>query len=106
MASFYKRLGRFVVLSLIIGFAPPSLSSDLKRVFILHSYELEHICGLPQSLGVKRGLAEAGFDEQKLVFQSYAMDTKRVNNTPALMAEQAEIALSKIRDFQPDLLVT
>ena len=34
------------------------------------------------------------------------MDTKRTNTTPESIAAQAEIALQRINEFQPDVLVT
>lgn len=76
------------------------------KIFILHSYEKSHVCGRPQSLGVQRTLLQAGFGVDEIAIQSYAMDSKRSNNTPELIAKQAEIALQKIRTFKPDILVT
>ena len=78
-----------------------------KKLFILHSYENQHICGQPQHDGVLASLAKEGFVVGKNVdLQSYYMDTKRKNNTAALINKQAAIALRKIRKFQPDVLVT
>jgi len=76
-----------------------------RKVFILHSYELNHVCGQPQSKGVVHALEQAGFGRDEVEFGVYAMDTKRKNNTPALMAEQAEIARERIEAFGPDVLV-
>jgi len=76
------------------------------RVFILHSYELNHVCGQPQYEGVVHALEQAGFGGAEIDFGIYAMDTKHTNNTPELMAEQAGIALRKIEAFDPDVLVT
>ena len=81
-------------------------SAEPKRVFILHSYEIDHVCGRPQSLGVQRALLQSGFGIDDLVLNSYAMDTKRKNNTPELIQQQADIALEKIKEFKPDVLVT
>lgn len=80
--------------------------ASAKRVFILHSYEKAHVCGRPQSMGVQRALLQAGYGIDDLEMASYAMDTKRKNNTPELIAEQARIALEKINAFEPDVLVT
>jgi len=83
-------------------------SSDLPhRVFILHSYEANHVCGQPQHDGVVTVLKREGFKEKEnLVFQVYFMDTKRKNNTPELIEEQASLAVEKIRFFRPHVLVT
>ena len=82
-------------------------SSDLpRRIFILHSYESGHICGQPQHNGVVAALKKAGFDKEDLEIQAYFMDTKRKNNTPELIEEQARIAVEIIRSFRPQVLVT
>jgi len=83
-------------------------SSDLtRRIFILHSYEANHVCGQPQHDGVIATLKKAGFkDKENLEIQAYFMDTKRKNNTPELIEEQACLALEKIRSFHPHVLVT
>ncbi|MBN2712573.1 MAG: hypothetical protein JXR97_09110 [Planctomycetes bacterium] len=79
----------------------------LKRVFILHSYEAEHVCGKPQHDGVVKALEEEGFkDGEQIVIDAYHMDTKRKNNTPELINKEAEIAIKKIEAFKPDILVT
>ena len=99
-------LSLFSFLMLLTSVFNVTLASHPKRVFILHSYEIDHVCGKPQSLGVQSALIKAGFGMDDLEFQSYAMDTKKVNNTPQLIAEQAVIALDKIQQFKPDVLVT
>ena len=77
------------------------------RVFILHSYEEGHVCGQPQHDGVISALKEAGIKtDENLDIQVYCMDTKRKNNTPELIEEQALIALAEIKFFHPDVLVT
>ncbi len=101
----------WTVLALILAFnpaaAPQADASGPKRVFILHSYEFGHVCGQPQHDGVIKALKDAGYiPGRNLKLGVYAMDTKRKNNTPALIAEQARIALEKIKEFNPDVLVT
>ena len=77
------------------------------KLFILHSYEKEHVCGQPQHDGVLAALQENGFDPGKeLQIEVHYMDTKRINNTPALIEQQAAIALERIKAFEPDVLVT
>ncbi len=83
------------------------MASDKKRLFVLHSYERDHVCGQPQHDGILASLKAVGFETgENLLVDSYYMDTKRKNNTGELIAKQAEIALAKITEFSPDVLVT
>ncbi len=84
-----------------------ALAGTVKRVFIVHSYEDGHVCGQPQHDGVIKGLKQAGYVEgQNLEVKAYYMDTKRKNNTPKLIAEQAAKAEDAIKQFKPDVLIT
>ena len=77
------------------------------RLFILHSYDHNHVCGQPQHDGVLAALQAEGYSPgQKLDVQTYYMDTKHRNTTPALIERQAVIALDRIKAFRPDILVT
>lgn len=90
-------------------FIPLSASGETahKRLFIIHSYEQNHICGQPQHDGAIAALKEAGWREgENLDVGVYYMDTKRTNNTPALIQEQAEKAKKDIAAFQPDVVLT
>ncbi|MBI9112553.1 ABC transporter substrate-binding protein [Maridesulfovibrio ferrireducens] len=85
-----------------------ALAADIgiKKVFIVSSYAQDNICGLPQSQGVLEALSLAGYKADKNIkIYTYAMDSKKVNNTPDLIEAQAEIVLSKIKDIHPDVLV-
>jgi ABC-type uncharacterized transport system substrate-binding protein len=83
-----------------------ALSQPVSRVFILHSYEHNLICGQPQHNGVVAMLKKAGFIENRnLEIQLYYMDTKRRNNSPELIKKQSDIALQKVKLFKPDVLV-
>ena len=94
----------FIVLSAGF-FVCKALSEPRKRIFMLHSYEVDHVCGRPQRSGVIAALKEAGFDEKNLELNEYYMDTKRKNNTPELIEKQSYIALKKISVFHPQVLV-
>lgn len=90
-----------------VSAAVPCGAADQKKVFILHSYELGHVCGGPQHEGALRALHEAGFEPgRNLAVQAFAMDTRRVNTTPELMRRQAQLALEEIARFSPDVLIT
>lgn len=84
-----------------------SSSAEFKRLFIIHSYEQGHICGQPQHNGALKALEEAGYLEgENLLVETYFMDTKRANNTPTLIAEQASQAITKLNEFKPDVVLT
>ncbi|MBI9089070.1 MAG: hypothetical protein JEZ12_07635 [Desulfobacterium sp.] len=83
-----------------------SQPNEMHRVFILHSYEKDHVCGQPQHNGVIAALTDAGFEENvDFKVQAFYMDTKRTNNTPPLIHRQAQKALAAIDDFKPHVLV-
>ncbi|CCO23789.1 ABC transporter substrate-binding protein [Maridesulfovibrio hydrothermalis] len=94
-----------LLLLLMCSYAIAS-AQDVKKVFIVQSYSSKNICGAPQRQGVEESLAEHGFDAgSNLRIYDYAMDTKRVNNTPESILKQAEIVLAKIEEVKPDVLV-
>ncbi|MFP4167639.1 MAG: ABC transporter substrate-binding protein [Desulfonatronovibrionaceae bacterium] len=108
MTKISKRLfsGLFIAFLMLLfsGNAPAGAKS---RVFILHSYEKGHVCGQPQHDGVMAVLRENGLRPgEDMVLETFYMDTKRKNNTPQLIREQAAIALDKVQDFAPDVLIT
>jgi putative tryptophan/tyrosine transport system substrate-binding protein len=100
--------GLFIInFLLVFGLFNVNASSDIpKKIFILHSYEADHICGKPQHDGVIAALEKAGFNKKEdLEIEAYYMDTKRKNNTPKLITEQGRKALERIRSFSPQILV-
>jgi len=99
-------IGLFFLLISGVSF-PASPAHCGQRVFILHSYERGHVCGQPQHDGAVASLEENGFAAGKnMTLSTYYMDTKRKNNTPQLIKEQARLAREKIREFDPDVLIT
>ncbi len=87
--------------------AHESRADNPKKLFIIHSYEDGHICGQPQHDGAIDAIEEAGFTlGNDLIIDTYFMDTKRKNNTPALIAEQAANAREKLNQFDPDVVLT
>lgn len=80
---------------------------DIKRVFIVASYEDGHVCGGPQEEGVLQGLNKEGwFEGMNMIVERYYMDTKRVHTTPEAMRKQGAIAIDAIHDFMPDVIIT
>ncbi len=91
----------------ILAMGVEVLRASPPKIFVLHSYEQGNVCGQPQHEGVVAALQEADFIEgHDVQFITYHMDTKRKNNTPQLILEQARIALAKIRSSHPSVLVT
>jgi hypothetical protein len=100
--NIYHIIGLMAVL-LVTGVA----SADIKRVFIVASYEKNHVCGWPQEQGVIKGLTKEGwFEGINLEVRQFYMDTKRTNTTPEAMKRAASEALRQIDSFRPDVLVT
>jgi len=98
----------FVIWSLLPkGFSASAGPPDTAyRIFILHSYDYNNVCGRPQHEGVVAALNKAGLQEpDNLRIETYFMDTKRINNTEALIQEQARIALERIRSFDPHVVI-
>ena len=106
-----RRHRRKVMLILLMGLWLGILAGTpclyAARVFILHSYEQDHVCGQPQHDGVLAALRQAGYSEQEnLVIETYYMDTKQRNYTPELIEHQAQLARKRIQAFSPQVLVT
>jgi len=82
-------------------------SADQYKIFIVHSYAPDNVCGLPQERGILEGLAGQGFiPGNNLLVERFYMDTKRVHTTPVQMASQGRRALAVIQEWQPDVVVT
>lgn len=98
----------FLPFTLFLGASPCNAQeTGIWKIFILHSYEQNHICGQPQHDGVVTALKNNGFTQGKnFTLKTYHMDTKQKNNTPELINEQAKIALDQIKKFKPHILVT
>ena len=95
------------VFSLLPFFIDNTLASDKKCTFIVHSYEDGHICGQPQHDGVIKALEENGWVVGKNIeLAMYHMDTKKKNNTNELIEQQGRIALEKIAQAKPDIVLT
>ncbi|MBU0484883.1 MAG: hypothetical protein KKB30_10265 [Proteobacteria bacterium] len=81
-------------------------AAESKRVFIVASYEKEHVCGWPQETGVMKGLSKDGwFEGMNLEVGRYYMDTKRKNTSPELIKKEASLALAAIASFKPAVVV-
>ncbi len=99
------KIALFLCLGLLICF--PSFGQPAKKLFIVHSYEQNHVCGQPQHDGIIKALADNGWTPGRNVdLKVYYMDTKKKNNTPDLIRSQAQKVLSRIKAFGADLVIT
>jgi ABC-type uncharacterized transport system substrate-binding protein len=107
MKKYITGLTIFAIILFISSLIIASDYKNSKRVFIVASYEDDHVCGWPQEAGTIKGLNKQGwFEGMNLVLETYYMDSKRTHTTPEAMKAQAEIALDKIEKFNPDIVVT
>ena len=95
-----------VLLSVILLGSDFQAAAKSARVMIVHSYDQADICGDPQALGVREGLASQGWLEGKnLLVDSFFMDTKKSYTTPEAIAERGRLALDAVAAFAPDIVV-
>ncbi len=78
-----------------------------KRIYIVQSYEVGHVCGEPQAEGILQSLAASGWTVgRNLELRSYYMDTYRTNTSPQSMQREGQKALAEIAAFKPDIVFT
>jgi len=75
-----------------------------KRAFIVHSYESNHVCGVPQGNGIESVLRE--HFGSSLTVEAQFMDTKTTNSTAEKMRAEAQHVLLAIEAFKPDIVFT
>jgi hypothetical protein len=91
----------------ILGFITAAGAEKPPRVFFLHSYDHEDICGQPQYDGALYEMSNSGFIAGKnFALEHFFMDTKRTHNTPEQIAEVCRQALSGLEMFNPDIIAT
>lgn len=82
-------------------------AAELPRVFIVHSYDLDNFTSSPQDCGLTQGLADHGFvDGDTVVIERFYMDTKRTYTSPEQIEARGTEALTRIKAFRPDLVIT
>ena len=103
-----KKLGALHLIALITILSTAALAAeDVKRVYIVASYEQEHVCGWPQEQGVIKGLVQEGWIEGiNLSVKRFHMDTKRTNTSPEAMQTVAAEVRKEIDSFKPNVIVT
>jgi ABC-type uncharacterized transport system substrate-binding protein len=91
-------------LALLTG-GPAFSQNPPKRIYIVQSYEVGHVCGEPQAEGILQSLAANGWTVgQNLELRSYYMDTYRTNTSPESMQREGQKALAEISEFKPDIV--
>ena len=96
-----------VVIAAVLLCPSPVAGDQVKRLFIVHSYEEGQVCGQPQHDGVLKALDEAGWKVgQNLVLGTYYMDTKKTYTTPEQIAARGREALEQAKAFKPDVVIT
>ena len=103
-----KKLGALHLIALITILSTAALAAeDVKRVYIVASYEQAHVCGWPQEQGVIKGLVQEGWIEGiNLSVKRFHMDTKRTNTSPEAMQTVAAEVRKQIDSFKPNVIVT
>jgi ABC-type uncharacterized transport system substrate-binding protein len=74
------------------------------KVFIVHSYEKDHVCGAPQGRGIEDALTEEFKD--RIQTRNYFMNTKTINSAPDRMQSEGLQVLSEVESFNPDIVFT
>lgn len=95
----------FLLALLLALWASPALAAK-PMVYIVHSYEKNHVCGQPQADGIISALKETGLYPGKVAVESYYMDTKITNASPEAIARQGRLAMAEIDRLQPTVVVT
>ena len=107
MNTFSTRTILNTILIVLLASLPSSAASGAERpvrAFIVHSYEMDNVCGRSQGEGIETEL-RAAYGESLEIAVHY-MNTKTVNRDREAMATDAEEALRKIADFDPDVVFT
>ena len=74
------------------------------RVYMIHSYENDHVCGVPQGEGIEKILKETF--GKRVFIKEHFMNTKTVNGTPEKMRRDALRVLQDIDRFDPNIVFT
>jgi len=90
---------------IFVAVRPAFADNPPKRIYIVQSYEVGHVCGEPQAEGILQSLAAAGWTLGKnLEMKSYYMDTYKVNTSAESMHAEGQKALKEIAEFKPDIV--
>ena len=74
------------------------------KVFIVHSYEEDHVCGAPQGKGITEALKNEFKD--RIQIKNYFMNTKTINSAPDKMEQEGLLVLTEVESFKPNMVFT
>lgn len=101
-----------VILDLVIFVRPVSTSSldmstllPILKIAIVNSYDIDHVCGSPQTQGIISGLARLE-DKYQLDIQVWYMKTDITFNTPDKIDYISKKVIDDIAAFKPDYIFT
>ena len=99
--QFFSALFLAVVLVL-----PCSQALAMQKVFFVHSYDSKNVCGVPQQIGAVEMLKKLGFEDgENVKYKTFFMDTKKTYTSAKQQEARGKIALSMIKEFDPDVVV-
>jgi ABC-type uncharacterized transport system substrate-binding protein len=75
------------------------------RIFVVHSYGPDHVCGRPQFQGIEQALTDR-LGKERFVLEQFHMLTKQQYTSPQAIRQRGLLALRAIMDFEPDLIMT
>ncbi|PNU20308.1 hypothetical protein C2E25_07740 [Geothermobacter hydrogeniphilus] len=77
------------------------------RLFLVASYDCDNVCGAPQETGALNELRDSGWIEgENLILGRFYMQTKSRYTSPDEIHQRGLAALEKIRQFNPDIVLT
>ncbi len=102
---------KITILGIVFGLVGLSFlalaSEEPARVMAVHSYDELDPCGKPQYEGFLVALAKNGYITGKNLFiENFYMDTKRTYTSPKEIETRAQLAIEKIENFKPNIIVT
>jgi ABC-type uncharacterized transport system substrate-binding protein len=87
------------------GFSRAGTGHKVFRIFVVHSYGPDHVCGGPQFRGIQRALKER-LGKGRFVVEQFYMLTKKRYTSPKAIRQRGDLALDAINRFDPDLILT
>ncbi len=97
----------FLITCVIFVLLPQNALSNRKvRIFLVNSYDKTNVCSTPQQKGIIDTLNEAGYYvSRNMDLKIFYMDTKRKFITPEQIERRGIVAIKKLREFKPDVLI-
>lgn len=77
------------------------------KVFFVHSYGADNVCGQPQERGILAGLVQRGYVQgENLLLEHFYMESKARYTSDEQISRRGLDALAAIRAWQPEVVVT